>query len=72
MRDTEEKFINRKGVAHYGKLVDPVRMSRMARRLRIEYPGAIYHVMHRGDRREPIFQDDRDRKQFLATRDNCR
>jgi hypothetical protein len=27
----------------------------MARKLRVEYPGAIYHVMNRGDRREPIF-----------------
>jgi len=27
----------------------------MPRQLRIEYPGAIYHVMNRGDRREPIF-----------------
>ena len=26
----------------------------MARRLRVEYPGAIYHVMNRGDRREAI------------------
>jgi hypothetical protein len=25
----------------------------MARQLRIEYPGAIYHLMNRGDRREP-------------------
>ena len=24
----------------------------MARKLRVEYPGAIYHVMNRGDRRE--------------------
>lgn len=39
----------------------------MARKLRVEYPGAIYHVMNRGDRREPIFQDDDDRWQFLAT-----
>ncbi len=39
----------------------------MARKLRIEYPGAIYHVMNRGDRREPIFHDDRDRELFLAT-----
>ncbi len=38
----------------------------MARKLRIEYPGAIYHVMSRGDRREPIFHDDTDREQFLA------
>ncbi len=39
----------------------------MPRALRIEYPGAIYHVMNRGDRREPIFRDDADRKRFLAT-----
>jgi putative transposase len=39
----------------------------MARKLRIEYPGAIYHVMNRGDRREEIFRDDKDRELFLAT-----
>jgi REP element-mobilizing transposase RayT len=39
----------------------------MPRQLRIEYPGAIYHVMNRGDRREPIFQDDADRRGFLET-----
>lgn len=39
----------------------------MPRQLRIEYPGAIYHVMNRGDRREPIFHDDSDRQRFLAT-----
>ena len=37
------------------------------RKLRIEYPGAMYHVMNRGDRREDIFHDDEDRKRFLAT-----
>jgi REP element-mobilizing transposase RayT len=30
----------------------------MPRKLRIEYPGAMYHVMSRGDRREKIFVDD--------------
>lgn len=39
----------------------------MARKLRIQYPGAIYHVMNRGDRREAIFEDDQDRRSFLAT-----
>src|SRR5256885_16362146 len=39
----------------------------MARKLRLEYPGAIYHVLNRGDRREPIFQDDLDRRRFLWT-----
>ena len=38
----------------------------MARKLRVEYPGAIYHVMNRGDRREPIFKDDEDRDCFMA------
>jgi len=37
----------------------------MARPLRIEYPGALYHVTSRGDRQEPIFDDDRDRTAFL-------
>jgi hypothetical protein len=39
----------------------------MARELRIQYPGAIYHVINRGDRREPIFNDDHDRTRFLET-----
>ena len=39
----------------------------MARKLRVEFPGAMYHVMNRGDRREPIFRDDEDRKLFLQT-----
>jgi putative transposase len=39
----------------------------MARKVRVEYAGAIYHVMNRGDRREEIFQDDGDRKLFLST-----
>jgi REP element-mobilizing transposase RayT len=39
----------------------------MARKLRVEYPGAIYHVMNRGDRRDPIFQDDLDRRRFVET-----
>ena len=39
----------------------------MARKLRLEYAGAIYHLMSRGDRREPIFKDDSDRDRFLET-----
>jgi REP element-mobilizing transposase RayT len=42
-------------------------ISGMARKLRVEYPGAIYHVMNRGDRREPIFRDDEDRQRFFST-----
>jgi hypothetical protein len=39
----------------------------MARKLRIQYPGAIYHVVNRGDRREAIFADDVDRERLLET-----
>lgn len=42
-------------------------MANVPRKLRVEYFGAIYHVMNRGDRREPIFQDDLDRRRFLET-----
>lgn len=37
----------------------------MARPLRLEFPGAIYHVFSRGNRREPIYSDDRDCESFL-------
>ena len=37
----------------------------MARSIRIQYPGAFYHVMARGNRREAIFLDDDDRRFFL-------
>ncbi|HBN26691.1 MAG TPA: hypothetical protein DD405_04395, partial [Desulfobacteraceae bacterium] len=37
----------------------------MARPLRIEYPGAYYHVMNRGNRQEDIFKNDYDREKFL-------
>lgn len=39
----------------------------MARKLRVQYPGALYHVMNRGDHKEAIFQDDEDRQLFLKT-----
>jgi REP element-mobilizing transposase RayT len=39
----------------------------MPRAMRVEYPGAIYHVMDRGDRREDIFVDDVDRQDLLKT-----
>jgi putative transposase len=39
----------------------------MARKVRIQYPGAMYHVMNRGDRREAIFGDDEDRQRLLQT-----
>lgn len=43
----------------------------MSRKLRIQYPGAIYHAMSRGDHRERIFDDDPDRERFLSTLDDC-
>jgi len=38
---------------------------RMARPLRIEYEGAVYHITSRGDRREPMALDDVDRLAFI-------
>jgi len=37
----------------------------MARPLRIEYPGALYHVTSRGNARQKIFRSDTDRAYFL-------
>lgn len=37
----------------------------MARPLRIEYPGAVYHVTGRGNERKAIYRDDDDRLGFL-------
>jgi len=37
----------------------------MARPLRIEFPGAVYHVTSRGNAKQAIFVDDRDRGRFL-------
>lgn len=37
----------------------------MARPLRIEFPGAVYHVTSRGNARADIFEDDSDREMFL-------
>ena len=39
----------------------------MPRSLRLEFPGAFYHVMARGNQRESIFHDDDDRRFFLST-----
>jgi len=37
----------------------------MARPLRIEFAGAIYHITSRGDRQEDIYLKDKDRLCFL-------
>ena len=39
----------------------------MSRPLRIEYPGAVYHVTSRGNEKKPVFKDDQDRENFLNT-----
>jgi REP element-mobilizing transposase RayT len=38
----------------------------MARPLRIEYSGAVYHITSRGNGRKAIFEDDQDRQMFLS------
>lgn len=38
----------------------------MARAPRIEYPGALYHVITRGNQQQRIFVDDNDQKRYLA------
>jgi hypothetical protein len=38
----------------------------VARPLRIEFPGAFYHVPSRGDRQEPIYEDDEDRPTHIG------
>ncbi len=45
--------------------------ARLHRRLRVEYAGAIYHVMSRGDRKEDISLDDVDRQDFPKTLAEC-
>jgi putative transposase len=37
----------------------------MARPLRTEFPGALYHVTARGNARQHIFLNDENRQQFL-------
>ena len=43
----------------------------MARQLRVEYPGAIYHVTVRSNGKENLFDDDLDREYFLEWVDDC-
>ena len=38
----------------------------MARPLRIDLAGALYHITSRGDRRAAMFEDDEDREAFLG------
>ena len=45
-------------------------MDRMARKIRIEYAGATYHVMARGNQGRDIYADEHDRKLWLTTASN--
>ena len=38
----------------------------MSRPLRLEFPGAVWHVTCRGNERRDVFRDDSDRERFLA------
>jgi REP element-mobilizing transposase RayT len=42
-----------------------IQASGMARRARVEFPGALYHVITRGNQRQSIFRDDQDRGKYL-------
>jgi hypothetical protein len=50
------------GRMHFG---EASRCLSMARPLRIEFPGAFYHVMNRGNAGMDIFRSKRDREKFL-------
>ena len=39
----------------------------MARAWRIEYNGALYRVLSRGNEQQDIFRDDQDRTRFLES-----
>ena len=39
----------------------------MSRPLRIEFSGAVYHVMNRGSARQASFLDEQDYQAFLST-----
>ena len=44
----------------------------MARKPRIEFPGALYHVIARGNHRQPLFHDDADRGVYLGRLEHYR
>ncbi len=44
----------------------------MARKARIHFPGALYHVITRGNRRQGVFLDDKDYRKFLSYLSDCK
>jgi hypothetical protein len=59
------------GLGRIGGQVSPITSPPMSRPLRIEFPGAVFHITSRGDRREPIYRDDADRVTQLAVLDEA-
>ena len=43
----------------------------MTRPLRVEYPGAFYHVFNRGNAGEKVFKGKRDKEKFLEYLGKC-
>jgi putative transposase len=39
----------------------------MVRPMRIEFPGAVYHIAARENERKEVFPNDRDREAFIKT-----
>ena len=55
-----------KGVRSCNHTAELLSSRRMARPLRLEFPGAVYHVTSRGNARQAIVVDDADRTSFLT------
>jgi hypothetical protein len=53
-RDNDGEKASVKTIDTIGPLVS---LLMVPRKLRVQYPGAIYHIMNHGDRREAIFAD---------------
>jgi len=60
--DVREELPRRGG---WGQSSFMVLSTGMARSLRLEFPGGLYHVIARGNERKAIFRDDTDRKKYL-------
>jgi len=66
-------ILNRSGKGEKGSVIfycifdENEKKEEMARQVRIEFAGAMYHVMARGDREEAIAGADEDRRKFLQT-----
>jgi len=57
--------LKRGHIFYFDKILCPVYIKAMARPLRIEFPGAYYHVMNRGNNGQKIFITDKDRSSFV-------